>query len=59
MEMSSLRMFDVIAMMGVWSNCRMRWQADTPSKFGMMMSIRTRSYFDPAFILFTASSPSN
>jgi hypothetical protein len=25
----------------------------------MMMSIRTRSYFDPAFILFTASSPSN
>lgn len=46
-------------MMGVWSNCRIRWHAETPSKFGMMMSMRIRSYFDPAFILLTASRPSN
>lgn len=46
-------------MIGVGSNCRIRWHAETPSKFGMMMSMRMRSYLDPAFILLTASRPSN
>lgn len=62
-EISSLRMFEVMAMIGVWSNCLIKWQADTPSKLGMIISINTRSYFDPAliaaFILSTASRPSN
>lgn len=52
-------MFEVIAMIGVWSNCLIRWQAETPSRLGMMMSINIRSYFDPAFILLTASKPSS
>lgn len=58
-EISSLRIFEVIATMGVLSNCRIKCVADTPSRFGMMMSIRTKSYFAPEFILFTASKPSN
>lgn len=58
-EMSSLRMLEVMATIGVVSNCRIRWQADTPSRFGMMMSIKTKSYLDPAFILLTASKPSS
>jgi hypothetical protein len=59
MEISSLLMFDVIAIMGVLSNWRIKWQAETPSRLGIMMSISTKSYFDPAFILFTASRPSS
>ena len=60
MEISSLRMLEVIAMMGVvLSNCRTRCVADTPSRFGMMMSIRTRSYLAPELSLFTASKPSS
>ena len=52
-------MLDVIAMIGVLSNCLIKWHAETPSKLGMMISISTKSYFDPAFILFTASKPSS
>src|SRR6266436_4375258 len=37
----------------------MRWQADTPSRLGIIISISTKSYFDPAFILLTASNPSS
>ena len=60
MEMSSLRMLEVMAIIGVLlSNCLIRWQADTPSRFGMMMSMRIMSYLDPAFSLFTASNPSS
>lgn len=59
MDISSLRMLDVIATIGVLSNCRIRWQAETPSRLGMMMSMRIKSYLDPAFILFTASRPSS
>jgi hypothetical protein len=58
-EMSSLRMFDVIATIGVVSNCRIKWHAETPSRLGIMMSISTKSYLEPAFILFTASKPSS
>ena len=57
--MSLDRMLEVIAMMGVESKRRMRLQAETPSRFGMMMSINMRSYLDPPCILFTASSPSS
>jgi hypothetical protein len=57
--MSSLRILDVMATIGVVSNCRIRWHADTPSRFGIIMSISTKSYFEPAFILFTASRPSS
>ena len=59
MEMSSLRIFEVIATIGVVSNWRIRWHAETPSRLGIIISINTRSYLDPAFILFTASRPSN
>jgi hypothetical protein len=58
-EISSLRILDVIATMGVVSNWRIRWQAETPSRFGIIISINTRSYFEPAFILLTASNPSS
>jgi hypothetical protein len=58
-EMSSLRMLEVIATMGVVSNCRIKWQAETPSRLGMIISISTKSYFEPAFILLTASRPSS
>ena len=58
-EISSLRMLDVIAIIGVESNCRIRWHADTPSRFGIMISMSTKSYLEPAFILFTASRPSS
>lgn len=59
MEMSSLRIFEVMAMIGVESNCLTKWQAETPSRLGIMMSIKIMSYFDPAFNLFTASNPSS
>ena len=59
MAISSLRMFDVIAMIGVLLNCRMRCVAETPSRLGMMMSIRMRSYVPPVVTLFTASRPSS
>lgn len=59
MEMSSLRMLDVIAIMGVRSNWRIKWVVETPSRLGIMMSMRIKSYFDPALILFTASRPSS
>jgi hypothetical protein len=52
-------MFDVIATMGVVSNCRIKWQAETPSRLGIMISMSTKSYLEPAFILFTASRPSS
>ena len=52
-------MLEVIAMIGVESNCRIRWHAETPSRLGMIMSMRTKSYFEPWFILFTASKPSS
>jgi len=59
MEMSSLRILEVIATIGVVSNCRIKWHADTPSRFGIIISIKTKSYFEPAFILLTASKPSS
>ena len=47
-------------MMGVvLSNCRTRCVADTPSRLGIMISIRTRSYFAPELSLLTASRPSS
>ena len=46
-EISSLRMLEVMAMIGVLSNCRMRCVAETPSRFGIMMSMRMRSYLVP------------
>lgn len=52
-------MLEVIAMIGVLSNCLMRCVADTPSRFGIMMSMRTRSYLAPALSLLTASNPSS
>src|SRR5438034_65123 len=58
-SMSLLRMFDVMAMIGVLSNRRIKLQAETPSRLGMMMSIKKRSYLDPPSILLTASRPSN
>lgn len=48
-----------MATIGVLSNCRIKCVADTPSRFGMMMSISTKSYFEPAFNLLTASRPSS
>ena len=58
--MSSARMLDVMAMMGMFDRIsRMHTVADTPSRWGMMMSIKTKSNWEePLLILFTASSPS-
>jgi len=60
MSISSALMFDVMAMMGrLGLISRMQTVAETPSRCGMMISIRIRSKFvAPWLILLTASSPS-
>ena len=60
MSMSSARMLDVMAIMGRLARIsRMQTVADTPSRWGMIMSIKTKSNcVAPLLILFTASNPS-
>ena len=52
-------MFDVIAIIGVSAlNCRINAAAEHPSRLGIIISMRTRSY-DFLFILLTAMRPSS
>jgi hypothetical protein len=47
-----------MAIIGVRSNWRIKWHADTPSKLGIMMSIKIKSYLLPDCTLVTACRPS-
>src|SRR5258706_4853380 len=61
MSISSVLILEVIATIGIaGAISRMQTVAETPSRLGMIISIRMRSNaFGPAlFILFTASRPS-
>lgn len=60
MSISSARMLEVIAMIGICGRIsRMQTVAETPSRCGIIMSIRIRSnWMVPWLILFTASRPS-
>jgi hypothetical protein len=58
--MSSALIFEVMAMIGIVGRMsRMQTVAETPSRWGMIISIKTRSnWLAPLLILFTASRPS-